>query len=63
MVDDRTRELRESEERLRQHYEELRQSKKRLQEAKNNADAANRAKTAFLANIRVRPPSCRVRRI
>ena len=51
MVDDRTRELRQSEERLRQHYEELRQSKKRLQEAKNNAEAANRAKTAFLANM------------
>ena len=51
VVDDRTRELRESEERLRQHYEELRQSKKRLQEAKNNAEAANRAKTAFLANM------------
>ena len=51
VVDHRTRELRESEERLRQHYEELRQSKKRLQEAKNNAEAANRAKTAFLANM------------
>ncbi len=50
-VDHRTRELRESEERLRLHYEELRQSKKRLQEAKNNAEAANRAKTAFLANM------------
>jgi signal transduction histidine kinase/DNA-binding response OmpR family regulator len=51
VVDHRTRELRESEERLRCHYEELRQSKKRLQEAKNNAEAANRAKTAFLANM------------
>jgi len=51
VVDHRTRELRESEERLRQHYEMLRQSKKRLQEAKNNAEAANRAKTAFLANM------------
>jgi signal transduction histidine kinase/DNA-binding response OmpR family regulator len=51
VVDHRTRELRESEERIRQHYEELRQSKKRLQEAKNNAEAANRAKTAFLANM------------
>jgi len=51
MVDERTWELRQSEERLRQHYEELRQSKKRLQEAKNNAEAANRAKTAFLANM------------
>jgi signal transduction histidine kinase/DNA-binding response OmpR family regulator len=51
VVDHRTRELRESEERLRLHYEELRQSKKRLQEAKNNAEAANRAKTAFLANM------------
>ncbi|MBV9877750.1 MAG: response regulator, partial [Verrucomicrobia bacterium] len=51
VVDHRTRELRESEERLRSHYEELRQSKKRLQEAKNNAEAANRAKTAFLANM------------
>jgi signal transduction histidine kinase/DNA-binding response OmpR family regulator len=51
VVDHRTRELRQSEERLRQHYEELRQSKKRLQEAKNNAEAANRAKTAFLANM------------
>jgi signal transduction histidine kinase/DNA-binding response OmpR family regulator len=51
VVDHRTRELRESEERLRQHYEELSQSKKRLQEAKNNAEAANRAKTAFLANM------------
>jgi signal transduction histidine kinase/CheY-like chemotaxis protein len=51
VVDHRTRELRESEERLRLHYEELRQSKKRLQEAKNNAEMANRAKTAFLANM------------
>jgi signal transduction histidine kinase/DNA-binding response OmpR family regulator len=51
VVDHRTRELRESEERLRLHYDELRQSKKRLQEAKNNAEAANRAKTAFLANM------------
>jgi signal transduction histidine kinase/DNA-binding response OmpR family regulator len=51
VVDERTRELRESEERIRQHYDELRQSKKRLQEAKNNAEAANRAKTAFLANM------------
>jgi signal transduction histidine kinase/CheY-like chemotaxis protein len=51
VVDHRTRELRESEERIRQHYDELRQSKKRLQEAKNNAEAANRAKTAFLANM------------
>ncbi|HEX4201930.1 MAG TPA: response regulator, partial [Chthoniobacterales bacterium] len=51
VVDHRTRELRESEERLRCHYDELRQSKKRLQEAKNNAEAANRAKTAFLANM------------
>ena len=51
VVDHRTRELRESEERLRQHYEMLCQSKKRLQEAKNNAEAANRAKTAFLANM------------
>jgi signal transduction histidine kinase/CheY-like chemotaxis protein len=51
VVDHRTRELRESEERIRQHYEELRQSKKGLQEAKNNAEAANRAKTAFLANM------------
>jgi len=51
VVDHRTRELRESEERLRLHYEELHQSKKRLQEAKNNAEAANRAKTAFLANM------------
>jgi signal transduction histidine kinase/CheY-like chemotaxis protein len=50
-VDHRTRELRESEERLRLHYDELRQSKKRLQEAKNNAEMANRAKTAFLANM------------
>jgi signal transduction histidine kinase/CheY-like chemotaxis protein len=51
VVDERTRELRESEERIRQNYDELRQSKKRLQEAKNNAEAANRAKTAFLANM------------
>ena len=51
VVDERTRELRESEERIRQHYDELCQGKKRLQEAKNNAEAANRAKTAFLANM------------
>ena len=51
MCDYRTRELRQSEERLREHYRELRQSQERLREAKDSAEAANRAKTAFLANM------------
>ncbi|HZC36498.1 MAG TPA: histidine kinase dimerization/phospho-acceptor domain-containing protein, partial [Chthoniobacterales bacterium] len=51
IVDYRTRELRQSEERLRRHYRELRESQERLREAKDNAEAANRAKTAFLANM------------
>ena len=51
MVNYRTRELRQSEERIRTHYRELRQSEERLREAKDSAEAANRAKTAFLANM------------
>jgi len=51
MVDQRTRELRQSEQHLREHYRELRQSQERLREAKDNAEAANRAKTAFLTNM------------
>jgi signal transduction histidine kinase len=51
MVDERTQELRQSEQRLREHYRELRQSQERLREAKDNAEAANRANTAFLTNM------------
>ncbi len=51
LVETRTRELRESEERLRHHAAELESVNRALEEAKLAAESATRAKSAFLANM------------
>ncbi len=51
LVETRTGELRESEERLRHHAAELESANRALEEAKLAAESATRAKSEFLANM------------